>query len=43
MKSNDWLPAPFAERLMKVIEEKFNRQLYNNRLEGYGFVLYPKK
>jgi len=36
-------PAPFAERLMKVIEEKFNRQLYNNRLEGYGFVLYPKK
>ena len=36
-------PAPFAERMMKVVEEKFNRQLYNNRLEGYGFVLYPKK
>lgn len=36
-------PAPFAERLMKIVEEKFNRQLYNNRLEGYGFVLYPKK
>jgi len=35
-------PAPFAERLMKVVEEKFNRQLYNKRLEGYGFVLYPK-
>lgn len=36
-------PAPFAERLMKVVEEKFNRQLYNKRIEGYGFVLYPKK
>ena len=36
-------PAPFAERLMNIIEGKFNRQLYNNKLEGYGFVLYPKK
>lgn len=36
-------PAPFAKQLMKVVEEKFNRQLYNNRIEGYGFVLYPKK
>jgi hypothetical protein len=36
-------PAPFAERLMGIIEEKFNRHLYNNRIEGYGFVLYPKK
>lgn len=36
-------PAPFAERLMKIIEGKFNRHLYNNRVEGYGFVLYPKK
>lgn len=36
-------PAPFAERLMKVVEEKFNRQLYSDRLEGYGFVLFPKK
>lgn len=36
-------PAPFAERLMNIVEEKFNRQLYNNRLEGYGFVLYPNR
>ncbi len=36
-------PAPFAERLMNVVENKFNRQLYDNRVEGYGFVLYPKK
>jgi hypothetical protein len=35
--------APFAKRLMKIVEHKFNRQLYNNRLEGYGMVLYPKK
>lgn len=35
--------APFAKRLMKVIEPKFNRQLFNNKLEGYGIVLYPKK
>ncbi len=36
-------PAPFAKRLMRIVEEKFNRQLYNNKLEGYGIVLYPKK
>jgi hypothetical protein len=35
-------PAPFAKRLMKIIEHKFNRQLYKNKLEGYGIVLYPK-
>lgn len=36
-------PAPFAKRLMQIVEQKFNRQLYNNRLEGYGIVLYPQK
>lgn len=36
-------PAPFAKRLMKIVEQKFNRQLYNQKLEGYGIVLYPKK
>lgn len=36
-------PAPFAQRLMEIIENKFNRQLFNNRLEGYGIVLYPRK
>jgi len=35
-------PAPFAKRLMKIVEHKFNRQLYKNKLEGYGIVLYPK-
>jgi len=36
-------PAPFAKRLMKIVERKFNRHLYNNRLEGYGIVRYPNK
>jgi hypothetical protein len=34
--------APFAQRLMGVVEPKFNRQLYDGRLEGYGMVLFPK-
>jgi len=33
--------APFAQRLMGVVEPKFNRQLYEGRVEGYGMVLYP--
>ena len=36
-------PAPFAKHLMNIVEHKFNRQLYNNKLEGYGIVLYPQK
>lgn len=36
-------PAPFAKRLMKIVERKFNRQLYNNKLDGYGVVIYPLK
>lgn len=36
-------PAQFAECIIKVLKEKFNRQLYKNKIEGYGFVLYPKK
>jgi hypothetical protein len=35
--------APFAKRIMEITEHKFNRQLYDGRTEGYGFVLYPKK
>ena len=34
--------APFAKRLMEVVEPKFNRHLYDKRLEGYGAVLFPK-
>ena len=34
--------APFAQRLMGVVEPKFNRQLYEGKVEGYGMVLYPK-
>lgn len=35
--------APFSVQLMEIVEGKFNRQLYDGRLEGYGYVLYPKK
>ncbi len=35
--------APFADQLMQVVEPKLNRQLYTDRIEGYGYVLYPKK
>ena len=37
------LPAsPFAVRLLATVAGKFNRQLYDNRLEGFGTVCYPK-
>jgi hypothetical protein len=35
--------APFAQRLMGIVERKFNRHLYDGRIEGYGIVLFPKK
>lgn len=35
--------APFAKRMLEVVEAKFNRHLYDGRIEGYGSVLYPKK
>jgi hypothetical protein len=35
--------APFARRMLQVIEPKFNRHLYSGKLEGYGIVLYPQK
>ena len=35
--------APFGQRLIQVVEPKFNRHLYDDRLEGYGIVLYPQK
>lgn len=33
--------APFAERLMEVVEGKFNRHLYDGRVDGYGVVMFP--
>jgi hypothetical protein len=35
--------APFGRRLMEIVEGKFNRHLYDGRLDGYGVVLYPKE
>lgn len=34
--------SPFAARLMAVVETKFNRHLYDGRVEGYGKVFFPK-
>ena len=34
--------APFARRLIDVVEGKFNRHLYDGRLVGYGAVLFPR-
>ena len=33
----------FSARLLKTVYDKFNRHLYDGRVEGYGYVLYPKK
>lgn len=35
--------APFAQRVLKTVEGKFNHHLYNGRIEGYGTVLFPKE
>jgi len=35
------LPS-FARRLMELGDRKFNRQLYEERVEGYGKVFFPK-
>jgi hypothetical protein len=33
---------PFAAKLMPILEGKFNRQLYDGRMSGYGKVFFPK-
>lgn len=35
-------PPPFAARLLGILEPKFNRHLYDGRVDGYGKVLFPK-
>lgn len=35
--------SPFAGRLAAAVEKKFNRHLYQGRVEGYGKVFFPKK
>jgi hypothetical protein len=34
--------APYAFRLLEAIAGKFNSHLYDERIEGYGKVLFPK-
>jgi hypothetical protein len=33
----------FAKQLHLIVAKKFNAHLYDGRIEGYGYVLYPKK
>lgn len=33
--------APFAQRLLQIVQPKFNRHIYNNHVQGYGYVFYP--
>jgi hypothetical protein len=35
-------PRPFAGRLLVAVEQKYNRHLYDGRVDGYGIVLFPK-
>lgn len=35
-------PTAFATTIVSVANLKFNRHLYNGRVEGYGSVLFPK-
>ena len=35
-------PDTFGTRLVEVVGEKYNRQLYTGRVEGYGKLLFPK-
>ncbi|MGQ9850197.1 MAG: hypothetical protein ACUVSU_09130 [Aggregatilineaceae bacterium] len=32
----------FGQQLVEVAQSKFNCHLYDGRVEGYGFVLFPK-
>ena len=34
--------APFASRLMQILDSKFNRHLYKGEVWGYGKVFFPK-
>jgi hypothetical protein len=35
-------PSEFTERMIEALKTKLNRHLYDGRIEGYGYVLYPK-
>jgi hypothetical protein len=35
--------APFGGRIMQMVQSKFNRHMYNSTIEGYGYLLFPRK
>ena len=39
--SERW-PGSFSERMADIAGSKYNRHLYQDRVEGYGRVLFPK-
>jgi hypothetical protein len=46
LKNNNFLEeelSTFAQRIVDIVHSKFNRHLYDGHIEGYGWVLYPKK
>ena len=34
--------TPFEQRLLGIAKEKYNKQLFDGRIEGYGKILLPK-
>jgi len=34
--------SAFERRLFKILQSKFNRHIWEDRVEGYGWVLFPK-
>jgi len=35
-------PTDFERRMFKILEGKFNRHSYTGKVEGYGWVLFPR-
>jgi hypothetical protein len=35
-------PAPFAAKLLEIVDQKLNRHLYDSRVWGYGKVFFPE-
>jgi hypothetical protein len=34
-------PSTFAEKVMEIVQPKFNHHLYSQTVEGYGYVIFP--
>lgn len=36
-------PTPFEQRIFEVLKAKFNKNLFDGTIKGYGWVLFPNK